>query len=250
MLLSPTGYSYNLTVYNSNEDVLSCDYSTSTTKSFMATKGTKTSAHLASYYIKVTSSSGYSTSNYRVIVFYALNYRNLEFAYPTTSTLTRLSSPVGYRTYNSEYHTGVDIPGSTSDTIYSVCNAVVLRAYDQTYLSDGSLGMGKFVQATTAFSTGSGYSNILDPYTNTVYTMRYMHMSELYVNTAYSNGTQIITKGTAIGKMGTTGASSGVHLHFDMNNGNHTLSADIKNDLQSLINPVDLYDVSFTGSAY
>lgn len=246
-IISPTGYTYTVDLYNSSYGSLGYDI-VDGHKSFMATKGSLTSGILPSYYIKVTSSTGYSTNRYRIIVFYALNYERLEFAYPTSNTLKSISSPVGYRTSPQvEYHHGVDIPDDdiSEHNIYSICDAVVVRAFQQS-------SMGVFVQAVTDFADDSEYDDILDEYTNTPYTIRYMHMKEesLTVNIAYSAGTQEISKGQLLGIMGTTGDSTGVHLHIDINNGNHLLSADINNDLQSLINPLDLYWINYTGNPY
>ena len=66
----------------------------------------------------------------------------------------------------------------------------------------------------------------------------------------YSNGTQIVTKGTPLGIMGSTGTSDAIHLHIDINNGGHIYSADITNDLRSVINPLDLYDKTYTNDPY
>lgn len=50
--------------------------------------------------------------------------------------------------------------------------------------------------------------------------------------------------------MGSTGTSDAIHLHIDINNGGHIYSADITNDLRSLINPLDLYDKTYTNDPY
>lgn len=163
--------------------------------------------------------------------------------------LTYISSPVGYRYLTgSEYHHGVDIPDDVDElehNIYSICNVVVVRAYQQA-------SMGVFVQAVTDFADGSQFEDILDEYTGTPYTIRYMHMKEesLKVTSVSLGGTQEIAKGTILGIMGNTGDSTGIHLHIDINNGNHLYSGNINADLQSLINPLDLYEMTYTGTPY
>lgn len=245
-LVSPTGYNYTVNVYDSSHNALQCDYSTNNAKSFMATKGTLNSSTLPTYYISVSSSSGYSSGSYRVIVFYALNYLNLNFNYPTDDSLIEISSPVGYRTVpQNEYHLGIDILAedqNKSYNIYSICNATVLRAgYDTS--------MGVFVQAITDFPDSSIFVDVLDEYTNTPYMIRYMHMEDGSLDeNVYAHNT--ITKGQRLGTMGTTGYSTGIHLHIDINNGLHLLQQDINADLKSVINPIDLYDKSFTGNVY
>jgi len=43
------------------------------------------------------------------------------------------------------------------------------------------------------------------------YTTLYGHMSSIYVNQG-----QTVTRGSAIGQMGSTGRSTGIHLHFEI----------------------------------
>ena len=58
-------------------------------------------------------------------------------------------------------------------------------------------------------SDSDGYTYVEIKTTDGKYITQYGHLSEIYVTTG-----QEVTKGTVIGRMGTTGNSTGVHLHF------------------------------------
>ena len=57
----------------------------------------------------------------------------------------------------------------------------------------------------------NGYGNTIVVNHGNGYTTRYAHMSALYVSTG-----QKVSKGDVIGAMGSTGRSSGTHLHFEV----------------------------------
>ena len=244
ILMSPTGYSYNLSLYNGNQTSLSGtsdDFSTSViTRSFMATNGTINSSVNPTYYIKVTSSSGYSSSNYRIIIFYALNYENLGWMYPIEEGNLNVSSPVGYRASLGDYHIGIDLPGNNSNTIVSMCKGTIKIAYN-----DAVYGMGNVVGVL---------SDDKDEYTDKKYYIRYMHLSSIAsgINPTTGNGTQRIDKGATIGKMGTTGYSTGIHLHVEANA--YELESNIasSNNIKYVINLVDVFahEVDFKGYVY
>ncbi len=94
-------------------------------------------------------------------------------------------------------HKGMDFAGKEGSTIISVASGVVTWAGDR-------YGYGKLIEV----NHGNGY------------TTRYGHNAELLVNVGDS-----VIKGQAISHMGSTGRSTGPHVHFEV----------LKNDRQ--INP-------------
>ena len=59
------------------------------------------------------------------------------------------------------------------------------------------------------------------------YTTVYAHMSSINASVG-----QVVSAGQGIGRIGTTGASTGPHLHFELHNGTYSSS--------SAINPVGI----------
>ena len=103
---------------------------------------------------------------------------------------TRFSSPVGYREHpvygGNRFHYGVDLAAPTGTPIYASRSGTVSIA---TYGSSG----GYYVQ----INHGDGYRSI------------YLHMTHYIVSVG-----QHVTQGQVIGYCGSTGASTGPHLHF------------------------------------
>ena len=118
-----------------------------------------------------------------------VKYDGGTFKFPIAS-YTRLSSDYGWRmhpTLNVEkFHNGIDLAAPKGTAIYA--------AYD-----------GKVVAAT--YSSTMGNYVMLD-HGDSLYTI-YMHASALYV----SKG-DVVTRGETIAAVGTTGRSTGNHLHF------------------------------------
>ena len=119
------------------------------------------------------------------------------FSWPAPS-YTRISDDYGYRIHPilkvQQFHNGIDMaaPGGSP----------ILAAYD-----------GKVVAA--AYSSSMGNYIMID-HGDSLYTI-YMHASALYV----SKG-QEVSKGEKIAAVGTTGRSTGNHLHFSVRlNGNY-----------------------------
>jgi murein DD-endopeptidase MepM/ murein hydrolase activator NlpD len=110
--------------------------------------------------------------------------------WPTTSY--RVTSNYGYRkdpfTYRTSFHGGIDIAGNYGDPIYAAADGVVLKAgYDR--------GKGNYVE----INHGRGIRTV------------YMHLSKRSV----LSGEQV-SKGDTIGKLGSTGRSTGPHLHYEV----------------------------------
>jgi murein DD-endopeptidase MepM/ murein hydrolase activator NlpD len=103
-----------------------------------------------------------------------------------------ITSPYGWRTHpifgTSIYHSGIDIGADYGDTVRAADNGVVIYA-------DWMGGYGKAV----IIDHGNGISTL------------YGHNSELLVTEG-----QKVRKGDAISRVGSTGYSTGPHLHFEV----------------------------------
>jgi murein DD-endopeptidase MepM/ murein hydrolase activator NlpD len=111
------------------------------------------------------------------------------FAWPVTGTIT---SPFGWRSNpfggSPEFHPGLDIAAPTGTTVTAAAAGTVIMA--QWYG-----GYGNYI----LIDHGGGYST------------GYGHLSAIYVSSG-----QNVTRGQAIGAVGSTGQSTGPHLHFEV----------------------------------
>ena len=130
-----------------------------------------------------------------------------DFRWPLDSRYNNITSKFGYRTHSVtgvyKLHTGVDIASSgiRGTTIYAAKGGTVIKAGYNT-------GYGNYV----VINHGDGYATL------------YGHASTLLVS-----ANQTVKKGDPLGYVGSTGYSTGPHLHFEiMKNGNYT-------------NPLDYY---------
>lgn len=118
-----------------------------------------------------------------------LKYDGGTFKFPLAS-YTRISDDYGMRMHPTlkveKFHNGVDFAAPAGTAIYA--------AYD-----------GKVVAATYSATMGN---YVMIDHGNSLYTI-YMHASALYV----SRG-DIVVKGESIAAVGSTGRSTGNHLHF------------------------------------
>ena len=122
---------------------------------------------------------------------------NGQFSCPLRSGTYRLSSPYGWRTLNGrrKFHAGTDFAAASGTPIYAVADGYV------TYAGWNSGGYGNYVLIYHGeMSDGNTYSTL------------YAHM----VETPSVKAGQYVTRGTQIGKVGTTGRSTGNHLHLEL----------------------------------
>lgn len=116
------------------------------------------------------------------------------FLFPVTAP--RITSPFGMRVHPKsgryKMHTGIDLgakrPGVSGDPVFAAADGVVVRA-----------------------SRMGGYGNVVDiAHSNGIMT-RYAHLQRIFVG-----GRVNVTKGQPIAAMGSTGVSTGAHLHFEV----------------------------------
>jgi murein DD-endopeptidase MepM/ murein hydrolase activator NlpD len=106
----------------------------------------------------------------------------------------RLSSPFGMR--NGRMHNGIDIAASGNNPIYSVMPGKVLRSY---------------------FHVHGGESVIIEHNVDGQYWLTlYAHLRE---NSRMVQAGDVVMQGEQIGWMGSTGRSTGQHLHFELHKG-------------------------------
>ena len=117
-----------------------------------------------------------------------------EFRWPLSGKFNNITSEFGYRTHPVtgvyKLHTGVDIASSgiSGTAIYAAKGGTVIKAgYNR--------GYGNYV----VIDHGGGYATL------------YGHASVLNVTAG-----QVVTKGDVIGKVGSSGYSTGPHLHFEI----------------------------------
>ncbi|WP_303753737.1 M23 family metallopeptidase [Enterococcus sp. S86.2] len=116
------------------------------------------------------------------------------FASPLEGSLN-VSSPFGWRQMplggGNEHHDGIDLTGSTGQTVMAARDGVVVEA---------------------GFDASCG-NHVIVKHDNGYYTY-YFHLTTIEV----SNGANV-SVGQRVGGMGTTGNSTGVHLHFGVATG-------------------------------
>lgn len=217
---SNSSYRYDLKIYKGSQLLEEADYYHYGDNShYSASLKVSKTQTLPTYYVKVSSSgSSVSSSNYEVIVFYS-RY-SIDCVYPLDTSFSRLSSPVGYRTYDNSFHKGIDIPTKNQN------------------INIKSVFSGKVIDLNTTMHSQMGYyvvieSNAVDPYTGQKYIARYMHMKQptnLLMNAS-------VNKGTVIGIVGTTGNSQSEHLHLEINDKGSLVYM----EAAEVINPVDFF---------
>jgi murein DD-endopeptidase MepM/ murein hydrolase activator NlpD len=104
------------------------------------------------------------------------------FIWPTTTS--------GISQYFAWYHPGIDMPNRVAPAVYSADGGtVVVAGWPDNY------GYGNRV----VVDHGNGYQTL------------YAHLSNIYVSAG-----QTVSRGQAVGQMGSTGRSTGTHLHFEV----------------------------------
>lgn len=111
------------------------------------------------------------------------------YSAPNGGSFSWPTSFVYVSTYFSWWHPGIDLPNPAAPAIQAAASGSVIYAgWDST-----------------------GYGNRVDIDHGNGYVTRYGHLSNIYVV-----GGQSVAKGQSIGRMGSTGRSTGTHLHFEI----------------------------------
>lgn len=116
-----------------------------------------------------------------------------EFGWPLPGYST-ITSKFGWRFNHTDYHTGIDISGA------SVFGKPIVAA-----------NAGKVVFVKTTFVQGKGYGKHLIIDHGGGMTTLYAHTSNIVVNVG-----DTVVKGQKIAEVGSTGWSTGPHLHFEV----------------------------------
>ncbi len=136
---------------------------------------------------------------------------NGQFSWPTYCTY--ITSYYGSRTHpvygTTKFHSGIDIGAGYGDTIMAAASGTVI------FVTEPVEGQNK---------GGSGYGNYCIIDHGNGFTTLYGHARDIYV----SEG-QYVSCGQAIGEVGSTGTSTGAHLHFEVR-----LNGSTKNPLDYL----------------
>lgn len=115
---------------------------------------------------------------------------NLPTVWPHTGKINNefgfRRNPFGGRAY--EFHPGMDIDGERGEIVYAPANGTIVKA--------GQTG---------------GYGNMIEIAHGNGLTTRYGHLSKIEVQVG-----DTITRGGEIGLIGSTGRSTGPHLHFEL----------------------------------
>ena len=119
---------------------------------------------------------------------------NIPSGWPTSGDI---SSPFGWRWNGTDFHPGIDIANDMGTPIVATADGVV----------------------TTAGWNGGGYGNMVDiDHGNGILT-RYGHASEVVVHEG-----QHVKRGDVIAYMGSTGFSTGPHVHYEIHVNGETVN--------------------------
>ncbi len=121
-----------------------------------------------------------------------------------------ISSYYGYRSFDNSFHKGIDITGGIAGAaIVAVDDGVVVRV---------SNTCSHNFNKTYSCGCGGGYGNYLTiAHSDGVYSTLYAHCESVIVSAG-----QTVAKGQTVAYAGTTGYSTGPHLHFEIHkNGSH-----------------------------
>jgi len=126
--------------------------------------------------------------------------RAQSYIWPLPQPFIRITSPCGGRinpiTKKPQFHRGIDVAADMNTPIFSVEDGVVrTAALEANAKTEGGKAAGNYIEIT--HNDGS--------------VSRYLHQTKFNVQKG-----QQVKKGDIIGFVGSTGASTGPHLHFEI----------------------------------
>ncbi len=135
------------------------------------------------------------------------------FLWPVSGNYRKITCNYGYDSWRGGMHTGVDIVGNQTDqihleNIYAAQSGTVIVASNTCTHYNKKTGYDR---------CGNGYGNYIVIDHGGGITTLYGHCEKLNVTKG-----QKVTKGDVIGLVGTTGWSTGYHLHFEVRKNNKT----------------------------
>ena len=107
------------------------------------------------------------------------------------------------QTYKGTYHKGIDIADRNLPSVLAAASGTVIFA-----------GCSGYCPPLGSTWGGSGYAWSIQIDHGNGYTTWYAHLKNIYVRSG-----QEVSKAQAIGQMGSTGRSTGPHLHFELRRG-------------------------------
>lgn len=126
------------------------------------------------------------------------DYVGGDFSWPVRG-YTTISSRFGWRFGGSDYHTGIDIAGRSASG--AAIFQQPIRAANE----------GKVIYASNSYTPGRGYGRyVIIDHGGGMSTL-YGHQNNVYVSVG-----DYVQQGDTIGEVGTTGWSTGPHLHFEI----------------------------------
>lgn len=105
--------------------------------------------------------------------------------------------------YYGRYHTGIDIASNALPNVVAPAGGTVIFA-----------GCAATCPPMGSTYGGSGYAWSIQIDHGNGYTTWYAHLKNIYVRTG-----QVVAKGATIGQLGSTGRSTGPHVHFELRRG-------------------------------
>lgn len=133
------------------------------------------------------------------------------FLWPVSKAYQKITTPFGYSAYHGGMHRAVDITGNAPGAIGG---AKIYAAQSGTVITASSTCSHNYAKRGY-HSCGYGYGNYIVIDHGGGVTTLYAHCASLNVKKG-----QKVTKGEVIGIVGTTGWSTGYHLHFEIRKNN------------------------------
>jgi murein DD-endopeptidase MepM/ murein hydrolase activator NlpD len=134
--------------------------------------------------------------------------------FPFDKPMPRISSPYGWRIHPIEktrkHHNGVDYASAVGTPVYAIYKGTVIFAGPSTIkLPSGEPGGGGYIVKIRHKVNGEWI------------TSSYMHLKKGSIAAAGIRKGMKVIEGQKIGESGNTGASTGPHLHFEIQRGKY-----------------------------